>query len=123
MNKESPEAIDFIFNRAIDVYFKKEDKNTAILRIHEKFGTNENSCGMYIRIIGSMLKGEIYNRGMSATATNSILKNFYSFNNGKFFKNSIHSLKQYIDHYEKNNGIIMYKLREVLSKWSVKNKG
>lgn len=77
MNKESSETIDFIFKRALDVFFEKEDKDTAILRIHERFGTNKSSCGMYIRIISSMLKGERYKRSMSSTATDNILKNFY----------------------------------------------
>jgi len=120
MNKELPETIDFIFKKAIDVYFGKEDKDNAILIIHKEFGTNINSCGMYIRIISSMLKGERYERSLSSTAADNILKNFYSYENGKFFDNSIQSLKQYINHHEKNDGITKKKLREVLSKWSEK---
>ena len=120
MNKESPEDIDFIFKRAINVHYEKEDRNTAILRIHNKTKTNKASCAMYIRIISSMLKGERYPVGMSSTATDDILKNFYSYNNAKFFNNSVHSLEQYIYYYENNKGKPPYKLREVLSKWAPK---
>ncbi len=122
MNKESPEALDYIFKMALDVYFEKKEKNNAIVKIHEKFNTNESSCGMYIRIIINMLKGERYTRGMSSTATDNILKNFFFYDNKKFFNNSIHSLEQFINHYEKSNGITLHRLRVVLSKWTVKKR-
>ena len=117
MNKESPEAIDFIFKMAIDVYFEKESKDNSVLKIHNQFGTNKSSCEMYIRIIGDMVKGKRYPRGMSALATDNILKNFYSYKTKEFFNNSINSLKQYITHYENQNATIMHKIRKILAKW------
>jgi len=121
MNKESPEAIDYIFKIATDVCFDKEDRDIAIQRIYKNYGTNKNSCDMYFRNIFNMLNGERFSVSMSAEATDNILRNFYTYNDGKFFNNSIQSLKHYIK--DKNNkGKPIHKMREVLSKWSVKLK-
>jgi len=121
MNKKSSdEIIAFKFKRAIDVCFEREDKQAAISRINREYGVNISSCDMYIRNIRSMLEGERYTRNMSINETDITMKNFYSFNNGKYFKKALQSLKQHIKYSQEQEGQPLHRLREVLAKWSDK---
>lgn len=118
MPKESPEAIDYIFKLAMDVYTKKENKGNAIAKINKIHGTNIGSCDMYIGIIFCMLSGTVYKRAMSADATDNILKNIFALTNHEYSKNALTALKKHIIYYENKYNTKTYKLRVQLEKWS-----
>ena len=118
MNKETPEAIDYIFNLSLKFYEKDIAKNKAIEIIANKYGTNKGSCDMYIRIICCMLDGLTYKRNMSATATDNILRNISSRLSEDYLKKALDALSGHIHYYENQKATHLKKLRAIYDKWS-----
>jgi len=118
MNKESSEAIDFIFVMSLAVYRNELSRSLAIENTFNKYGTSKGSCDMYIGIIRNMLDGKPYKRQMSSTATDSLLRNISSELGENYLRNALTALDGHIHHYEKQNKTKMNKLRAVYDKWS-----
>ena len=98
--KITAEMLPKIYAVACDVYHKKITKKVGVSNLIDDLKLNEYSANIFIDDLEHMLKGKVYKRALSKSATNYYLSSIHRDFDNPAWQQALRSLQLHIDYRE-----------------------
>jgi 5-methylcytosine-specific restriction protein A len=109
----SPPAIRAAYVAGKNVFEGKLTSAQAIRELDEGFGLNRNSARDLVLAYKQMMRGQLYQRGLSAPDTDYFLTEILAGHGPLALQTAVHSVWQHISYFERVGSVTLHKLRQV----------